>query len=121
MHEASLINNLLNQLDELASAHGDGCITEIRIEAGPLAGVEPMLLAEAFRRLRGGTVAADAELIVDTVGLTCRCRRCGSDYVTDKLEFFCPSCDSGDVLVIAGDTVVLHSFTLAEYTQKIAS
>lgn len=113
MHEASLVAALLRQVDELASQHGVGRVTAVRVEIGPLAGVEPLLFDEAFRRLRTGTVAADAELLVDAVGLTCRCRECRAEFATAALSFTCPTCGGRSVDVTGGDAVILHSLTLA--------
>lgn len=121
MHEASLIASLLRQVDELAVQNGGGRVDQVRIEVGPLAGVEPLLVREAFERLRVGTSATEAELVIDAVGLNCRCRRCRRDYVTDALRFDCPICGCGDVDVLSGDRVVLHSFTLAQSVEASTS
>lgn len=114
MHEGSLVSALLRQVQELAAAEGGGNVAEIRIEVGPLAGVEPLLLHESFRRLRAGTVAASAALIIDTVSLTCRCRDCQLTYRTEVLRFDCPTCGERHVDILAGDAVALHSFTLTQ-------
>jgi len=121
MHEASLIASLLRQVDELAAQNGGGRVDQVRIEVGPLAGVEPLLMREAFERLRVGTSSAEAELVIDAVGLTCRCRRCRRDYVTDALRFDCPLCGCGDVDVLSGDRVVLLSSTLAQSVEASTS
>lgn len=115
MHEASLVASLLRQVDELALQHRGGRATQVRVEIGLLAGVEPILFQEAFVRLRAGTSAAEAELLIDTVGLTCWCRDCQLKYVTNELIFVCPTCDGKDVEVTAGDAVVLHSVTLSYF------
>jgi hydrogenase nickel incorporation protein HypA/HybF len=114
MHEGSLVKSLLRQVQDLAAAQGGGAVGEIRIEVGLLAGVEPLLLQEAFRRERAGTVAGDAALFIDAVGLTCHCRGCQLNYTTDVLQFVCPACGARHVDVVAGDCVVLHSFTLKQ-------
>lgn len=121
MHEASLVAALLRQVDELASQHGGDRVTAVRVEIGPLAGVEPLLFDEAFRRLRIGTVAADAELIVDAVGLSCRCRDCSAEYATDELSFTCPSCGGRRVDVTSGDAVVLHSVSLTQPAEPVVA
>lgn len=121
MHETSLVASLLGQVDAIVLAHGGGSAAEVRVEVGLLAGVEPRLLVEAFRRMRVGTSAADAELVIDTVGLTCRCRRCQLEYVTDELRFVCPTCGGVDIELTAGDAVVLHSFTLAQPAEATSS
>ncbi len=114
MHESSLVASLLRQLNELVVENGGGRVESIRVEVGPLSGVEPLLLNEAFRRLRVDTAANDAELVIDAVGLTCRCRNCRTEYMTAELRFVCPTCGGDDVKVTSGDSVVLHSFTLAQ-------
>ena len=113
MHEASLVKSLLKQLGELVAQHGGGRVREIRIEVGLLAGIEPLLFREAFQRERVGTLAVDAELVIDPVGLTCHCQDCHLDYVTDKLEFICPACGGDHIEILDGDSVIIHSFTLA--------
>ena len=120
MHEASLIASLLRQVDELAAQSG-GRVDRVLIEVGPLAGVEPLLMREAFERQRVGTSATEAELVIDTVGLTCRCRRCRRDYITEALRFDCPLCGCDDVDVVSGDRVVLHSLTLAQSVEASTS
>lgn len=114
MHEASLVASLLNQIDELVVQNGGGRVTRIRVEVGPLAGVETPLLVEAFRRLRNGASVSDAELVIDAVPLTCSCRRCRLEYQSDDLQFVCPACGCNAVDVTSGDSIMLHSLTLSQ-------
>ena len=48
MHEMSLARCLLAQVGHLVEAHGGGTVRSIRVQLGPLSGVEPLLLASAF-------------------------------------------------------------------------
>lgn len=112
MHEDSLVLSLLKQIDELVVQRGGGRVVGVRVEAGPLSGIEPALFAEAFRRRREEHDAAEAELQIESVGLSCRCRGCLQDYIVEELRFVCPLCGGDAVDVIGGDTVVLKSFTL---------
>ncbi len=114
MHEASLIVSLLKQVDELVTTHGGGRVRAVRVEVGPLAGVEPVLLNEAFLRLRASSSAAEAELIVDAVALTSRCRACQLEYQSDELRFVCPTCGGMNTELTGGDSFILHSFTLVQ-------
>jgi hydrogenase nickel incorporation protein HypA/HybF len=121
MHEASLVSSLLRQVDDLVVANGGGQVVEIRVEVGPLSGVEPLLLTEAFHRLRPSTASTNAELIVEFVGLTYRCRSCGHQDVTDVLRFVCAECGGGDVDVLAGDAVILQSIKLEQTPEESTS
>ena len=112
MHEASLVHALLSQVDQLARSHGGGRVTTIRVQVGPLSGVEPLLFDEAFRRLAPGSIAERAELIVDYVPLGGVCRGCGETFTRGELEFTCPLCGSHDVTINSGDCVLLESIAL---------
>jgi hydrogenase nickel incorporation protein HypA/HybF len=117
MHEASLVTSLLRQVEQLAARNGGGRIGEIRVSVGPLAGVEPLLFDEAFQRLRLGSTAKTARLVLDAVPLTARCRDCGGEYRSQELEFACPACNGRNVDVIGGDAVILESFTIEEVSE----
>lgn len=119
MHESSLVTSLLRQVEKLAQAQGGGRISEVRLEIGPLAGIEPLLLSETFRRLRNGTMVAEAELVIDPVGLTCHCRGCQLDYASNELQFVCPTCGGREVDVIGGDAVTLISITVASEPDRV--
>ena len=112
MHEDSLVRSLLRQIDELVADRGGGRVVSVCVEAGPLSGIEPTLFAEAFYRRREDHCAAEAELQIEAVGLSCRCRDCTKDYIVEELRFVCPHCGGHAIDVLAGDAVVLKSFTL---------
>lgn len=118
MHEASLVSSLLRQVDELAQMSGGGRVAEIQLDVGALSGVEPALIREAFHRLRVATGSESAEMIVNCVGLTYRCRMCGRRTATEELRFMCAICGSTDVEVEAGDSVVLRSIALEQPVQE---
>lgn len=109
MHETSLVTNLLRQVDELAATHGESRVVEVSVEIGLLSNVEPLLLREAFERLKLGTSAERAELRLDDIGLTNQCRSCDNLFSTRSLQFVCPRCRSGDVVVTRGDAVTFVS------------
>ncbi len=117
MHEASLVRSLLNQVTDLARQHGGGSVTEIRVEIGPLAGVEPLLVRSAFEQLVCGTELDDATLVIDEVPLVARCETCG-EFAVDGFRFRCPGCDASRVTVVRGDEFRIASFTFAETAEN---
>ena len=48
MHEMSLVRSLLAQADEIAAAEG-GTLKTVRVQLGPLSGVEGTLMLSAWR------------------------------------------------------------------------
>lgn len=109
MHEASLVKALLRQVSQVAADHGVSCVDEIRVQIGPLAGVEPLLLQSAFERIAPQTVAAAARLLIQEVPLEGCCQACSREFEVLGFRFVCPGCQSGSVLVIRGDALVLES------------
>jgi len=108
MHEASLVKSLLEQVDRLAAEHAAVAVEEVRVRIGPLSGVEPMLVSLAFERL----APAGANLVVEEVPLTARCRDCCKLFELKQFRFHCSYCESSDVDVIEGDVFMLESITI---------
>ena len=113
MHEQSLVRNLLRQVDEIRRQHDADRVTEVRVEIGPLSGVEPLLLASAFELLKQGTTAVTAILVIDEVSLLARCDACIIQFEVNDFVFRCPKCD-GNVIVTGGDELVLVSISMPE-------
>ncbi len=113
MHEQSLVGNLLKQVDEIRSQHNAQRVTEVRVELGPLSGVEPLLLASAFELLKPDTPAANAKLVIDEVQLLAQCESCHNQFEINDFVFHCPTCD-GNVKVVCGDQFCLVSISFPE-------
>ena len=111
MHEQSLAKNLLLQADAIRREHHASRITEIRVEIGPLSGVEPPLLTSAFYRLSSDDPFCDAVLAIDQVDLVGQCRDCNEEFLIQDFNFCCPKC-SGNIRVTRGDELHLVSVSL---------
>lgn len=122
MHERSLIHALLRQVDSIRCQHDAVSVTEVRVEVGPLSGVEPLLLATAFEQLAPRNNAAGAKLFIDEVRLLAKCNSCNREFEVEDFVFLCPMCGGG-VRVVRGDELQLVSVSLQsrEPTQEMAS
>ena len=103
MHEESLIRSLLRQVEELARQHHANAVEQIEVEVGPLSGVEPLLLQDAFERLRDEFSWPRAELSVLQVGLDVLCQSCQSESQLQDFRFVCHQCGSPSLKIIRGD------------------
>lgn len=103
MHEESLMRSLLRQVEELARQHHAIAVEEIEVEVGPLSGVEPLLLQDAFERHRDEFSWPRAELSVLQVGLDVLCQSCQSDSELKDFRFVCHQCGSTSLKIIRGD------------------
>ena len=107
MHELSLCQNLIDQLNTLVLRHQAIAVSRVEVEAGMLSGVEPELLEAAFAMAREGTVAEAAELIMRVPPPRILCAACGSEAETPPNDLRCPICQSTDTELIAGHELIL--------------
>lgn len=114
MHEYSLVRRLLAQVRETAGPHSDAAVEEVVITIGPLAGVEPLLVASAFEFLVCDTPFAATRLVIEQVPLRLTCAACDSEYKTMDVDFACPNCLSRNTRVTDGDGVMLRHLVLRE-------
>ncbi|REJ92469.1 MAG: hydrogenase maturation nickel metallochaperone HypA [Planctomycetota bacterium] len=103
MHEASLVRSLLSQVSNLLLEHNGESVEIIRVEMGPLSGVERLLLEIAFEQQVHDTLCRGATLQVEEVPLSAVCRDCGDEFDIERFRFVCPSCNSTRVRVTGGD------------------
>ena len=113
MHEQSLVKALLKQVDAIRRQHGAEQVAEVRIEVGPLSGVEPLLLIAAFKRLAPRSPAKAAMLVIDQVDLMAECKSCKQQFQIKNFDFRCPTCGN-NVRVIRGDEFQLVSVSLLD-------
>lgn len=114
MHESSLVRALLTQVREACQPYSPIDIDEVVIAIGPLAGVEPLLVASAFELLTQNTDLAHARLVIRQVPLRLACQTCGGEHESDEIRFHCPNCTSPRTQVIGGDGMILRHITVRE-------
>ncbi|MCA9270556.1 MAG: hydrogenase maturation nickel metallochaperone HypA [Planctomycetales bacterium] len=107
MHEASLAQALLRQVEDLAQQHHGRRVTEVRVTVGEFSGVEPELLASAFERATPGSVAQGARLVMARASLRAKCSRCDHEFHVERFRFACPLCGAAETKVIDGEQLML--------------
>ena len=112
MHELSVCEALLEQVEQLAAEHGARQITLIKLRIGPLAGVVPELLQHAFSIARAGTVAEQATLEITDIPVRIRCRQCGTEADAAPNHLVCPTCGAWQTEVTSGDEMLLASLEM---------
>lgn len=104
MHEESLARSLLQRTAELCHLHNALSVVSVRVSCGPLSGVEPAQLQDAFERLRSAwPVCEVAALILENPGMPAHCESCGHQFPVSNFRFLCPECSSGRVRLLDGD------------------
>ncbi|BAZ94664.1 putative hydrogenase nickel incorporation protein HybF [Thiohalobacter sp. COW1] len=109
MHELSVCQGMLRQVSDLARRHRAERVSRIVVRIGPLAGVEPELLRQAFPIASAGTLAASADLVVETDALRVHCNECGTESEVRPNRLLCNQCGSWQTRLISGDELLLAS------------
>jgi hydrogenase nickel incorporation protein HypA/HybF len=113
MHELAICQELMTQLEQAAAPHHPAVIERVLLSVGALSGVEPALLKRAFEIARAGTLAADAELEIQTGPVRVRCTSCGQESDARANRLLCAPCGDWRVKVIAGEELLLLSLDLS--------
>lgn len=107
MHERSLVQSLLTQVEQLCQQHDALSVETITVEIGPLSGVESELVRLAFDELVSEYFDNSPQLHIDTIRLRLRCRSCGRESSVDGVSLKCPECASVRVHIVRGDQIRL--------------
>ncbi|QDV19296.1 Hydrogenase/urease nickel incorporation protein HypA [Gimesia panareensis] len=112
MHERSLVQTLLKQVQQIVADDGGGRVKEIQVQVGDLSGVEPLLFEAAFAELAAHVFSEECRLLLEVVPVKAVCSLCGQRFEVQNYEFLCPVCGRGPVDVTQGDQVKLMSITV---------
>ncbi|MGE0081246.1 MAG: hydrogenase maturation nickel metallochaperone HypA [Thiohalomonadaceae bacterium] len=117
MHELSLCQGLIRQVLEIAREHRAERVEQVVLRVGPLSGVEPNLLADAFPFATAGTRAEGAELIIETDAVHVRCLSCGAETEASPNSLACADCGDLRTELLNGDELLLVSVQLSGMPQ----
>lgn len=115
MHEYSLARDVAAQVVRIARANYGKRVIEVVIEAGPLSGIEPVLLQSAFEQCTAATELHGTQLTIRDVPLVIRCRSCAQVSSLQDFLFVCPTCGSASVEVVSGDKLMLRHIELIQH------
>lgn len=113
MHEAGLMQSVLDMAADAMRAAGGNELRTIRLRVGALSGAACEALAFAFEALKNGTPAAGARLEMEQVAVRLVCRACGCAFEPLGFHDACPGCGSGTTDVVQGRELELVSVDLA--------
>ena len=110
MHEYSLVQALMAQIEQQAGAHGAVAVHRVSVRIGELSGVEPDLLSSAFEMVRERTICHAATLAIERVAAKWVCRQCGAAIPAGG-PLRCATC-GGVARLAQGDEIVLNQLEL---------
>ena len=112
MHELAVCQGLMSQVEQIARREDAESVTRILLSVGPLSGVEPQLLADAFPIAAAGTVAENARLDIETQPIRVKCDTCGAETDARANRLLCGNCGDFRTRLVSGDEMLLMSLEL---------
>jgi hydrogenase nickel incorporation protein HypA/HybF len=111
MHELAICQALVAQVNEIACGRS-ARVRTVRVGIGPLAGVEPHLLAEAYPLACAGTSADGSQLAIEQTQVRIQCRSCGTESAALPNRLVCSACNDWRTDLLSGDEMLLLSVEL---------
>jgi len=112
MHEYSIVQSLMEQIETIAKENDAQTVMRVVIKIGVMSGVEPHLLEIAFDTFKERTICEHAELVMNIQPLTLLCTACQSQSELENIQYCCPECESLEVKVVDGEDMFLMSIEM---------
>jgi len=112
VHELAIAQALVEQAEDVVRSHQAQRATSLTLSIGPLSGVVPELLANAFPLVAAGTLVADATLEFSTTPIVVRCQSCQAETTARINHLVCGACGDWHTRIISGDDLLLQSIEL---------
>ncbi len=112
MHELSVCQALLKEVLAVAERHNAKGISAIRLRIGPLSGVEPELLRQAYPLACAATPAEGARLVIEALPIRVQCLSCGAETEASPNRLLCGRCGDWHTRLLSGDEMLLTGVEL---------
>ena len=119
MHELSMAQGILDSVLENAEKNNAKQVTQVVIEIGRLAMLNPEQVRFMLGVLKEDTIAANAEFVIEEIPAQIKCKDCdfeGEAKIDDSDHYMpiikCPKCDSYKVDVINGKDVIVKNIII---------
>lgn len=109
MHELSLIQAVMEEIEQAARAHNISRVARVKLVVGRLTAALPDALQFAFEALSPGTIFEGAELEIEEVDIRLRCPACGRETVVKEITYWCPACGTR-AEIVAGKELYIDYF-----------
>jgi len=114
MHELSICLALMQQVERIAREHEAASVERIVLQVGPLSGVEAPLLERAWPLASSGTLAQQAQLVIETAPVRVRCTQCDAVSNVRPNRLLCSACGDFRTRLISGDEMLLVNLDLSK-------
>ena len=123
MHEFSFAYNIFKVAEATAIKHNAKKITHVYLEIGELTLIVPDLLKQSFKMATSGSMAEDAELVIEVTPVKIKCRECNKvstvtlneeAQLTGLQLFQCRHCKSKNTEIVEGKKANVKNIKISE-------
>jgi hydrogenase nickel incorporation protein HypA/HybF len=107
VHELSVCQSLLSQVEDIAGENSAQRVLLVVLGVGPLSGVEPELLKQAYPIAAAGSVAEGSELAIESRPVRVACSQCGCESDASSNRLVCSHCGNWQTRLVSGDELLL--------------
>jgi hydrogenase nickel incorporation protein HypA/HybF len=109
MHEVSIIQELLDIVQDKAIENNFTRIDKVHLKVGELSGVLEDSLRFAYECISEDTMAKGSELIIEKIDATGRCSRCSTTFKIGRFNKLCPKCSMFCDVILSGYELYIYS------------
>ena len=114
MHEMGLVQNIFDIVLKTAEQNGIAKVLRVNIRAGQMRAIVPEQLQFCFEILsRESPIVEGAELVVETLPVKGKCKKCRHDFSVEEYRFVCPECANEDIEVVQGMELLVSNIEVA--------
>jgi hydrogenase nickel incorporation protein HypA/HybF len=109
MHEFKIIQDIFPIIENVVRENHLKSVNKVYLQIGKLRQVVLEFLQFAFTTATKNTVAAGAELIIELIPITAKCRTCQRQFAVEENIYICPHCNNSNLEILTGKEIVLVS------------
>jgi hydrogenase nickel incorporation protein HypA/HybF len=121
MHEMSIVEALIDLVNEQVRAHPGARVRTVGVRVGRLRQIEPEMLRFCYDAAVNGTPLEHSALAIEKCDASARCDVCRLVFPVEQNWFECPRCHSLKAALLSGDELQLTTVELAAPTVPAAA
>lgn len=112
MHEMSITQNIIDEVEEHLKNVSYTKIIDIKIKVGELTALDSSSLLFCYEALTKGTKFENVPLIIEEIALKGHCNNCKQEININNFLFICSNCGSSDITILSGDELILSEINI---------
>lgn len=117
MHETSIVQSLIELIEEQLARQRVARVTTVHLRIGPLSGVVSDALQFAFNACAPGTIIDGARLRIEETPLIALCQLCGPQRIESPQRLCCPVCTTPTTDITSGRELELASLEVLDHNE----